>query len=112
MNIWDKLIVGIKVIFCGFESATDYLFKLLNNWLSDPDIAVKVETYYGKAVSVYSFLVKYQRFCPAAWMDAYKETLVAVKNLIDVFADGKVEQKEIQDAIEGFKKAYEAWLKD
>lgn len=110
MNLWQKLTMGIKFIFGGFEAATDYLLNLLNGWLSAPDVAEKVAYYYGKAKGVYDFLVKYQRFCPAAWTEAYAETLAAVKQLVDVFADGKVEEQEIKNCIAAFKAAYEKWM--
>ena len=33
MNLWNKIVLGFKFFFRGFESATDYALMLLNEYL-------------------------------------------------------------------------------
>lgn len=109
MSFWQKITVGVKFLFGGFESATDYLFDILNQWLLADDVSQKVYEYQAKARQVYDLLVKYNEYCPVKWVDAYAQTLEAVKVVVDAFEDAQITEEEVKKAVEGFKKAYELW---
>lgn len=112
MNLWQKLTLGCKFLFGGFESATDYLLGILNGWLTKPTTAEMVSEIYRKAASILALLNKYSCFCPAKWLAEWNATLGAVENVVAAFADGKVTPEETAAAVAGFKSAYDAWMQE
>ena len=111
MNVWNKIVLGAKFVFGGFESATDYLLKLLNEFLSGEKVAEKVQKARDFVVSILGYMKKYEKYCPAIWADEYLKLQAAVQTLVDVFEDGKVTAEEMQKAIDAVKAAIDGWMK-
>lgn len=96
----------------GAEGIVDYVLTILNKFLDQSNVADKVSQGYALANKAYGWLTKYASWCPSKWRTEYDVTLDAVKNVVDTFADGKVETEEVNKCIEGFKAAYAAWMED
>lgn len=112
MNITWWGVVKAWLFGGGAAGIVDYVLKILNNFLSQANVAEKVEQGYSLATTAYGWLTKYADWCPAKWRTEYDATLAAVKTVVDAFSDGKVEADEITKCVEGFKAAYAAWNAD
>lgn len=111
MNIWNKLVLGTKFLFGGFESATDYLLKLLNNFLSGGKIAERIQKAREYVASILGYMKKYEKYCPAIWVTHYEKLEAAVQTLLDVFEDGQVTAEELDKAVSDIKAAIDEWMK-
>jgi len=112
MTLWNKIVIGTKFLFVGFESATDYTLVLLNKYLSSGNIAERVQKAREYIDSCIAFLRKYQEFCPVRWVVDYDKLLRVLQTLSDVLADNKVTSEEIQKTIADAKAAIEEWMKN
>lgn len=113
MTFWQKITIGTKFLFGGFESATDYALGLLNTFLStaSPTVAwiVKAVTL---ARTVYGYLVKYAEYCPSKWRDEYSAVLDAVSSVTNSLSDLKLTSDEIKEVTCKFKAVHAAWMED
>ena len=48
MNLWNKLTLGTKFLFGGWESALDYLLGFLNTYLAKDGVSKKVTKAFPK----------------------------------------------------------------
>ena len=111
MNLWNKIVLGTKFLFGGFESATDYLLSLLNKFLSSGKIPDRIQKAREYVASILSYMRKYEKYCPAIWASHYEKLEAAVQTLLDVFADNKVTPEELEKAVADIKAAIEEWMK-
>lgn len=111
MNLWNKIVIGTKFLFGGFESVTDYLLKLLNQFLSNDRVIEKIQRLRSFTSSALKFLRKYEKYCPAIWAGDFARLLGVVQLLVDSLQDSKFTKDEIYSAIEAVKKAIEDWNK-
>lgn len=113
MTFWQKITIGTKFLFGGFESATDYALGLLNTFLSTASPTV---AWIMKAVTlartVYGYLVKYAEFCPSKWRDEYGAVLDAVGTTADALSDLRLTSEEIKEITGKFKAVHAAWMED
>ena len=115
MNLWNKLVIGTKFLFGGFEAATDYALKLLlnalNGLISGGNVAAKVQKIWNIASTVMEYLGKYEDYCPTPWVDDFKKLKTVIQSLIDAFEDGKVTSEEAERTIALVKDAIAEWMK-
>lgn len=111
MNAWNKIVLGIKFVFGGFEAAIDYLLKLLNEILKIDNVAGRVQQVREFVVTILSYMKKYEKYCPAIWVDDYLKLMSIIQLLVDVFEDGKVDPNELEKAIEAVRDDIEEWMK-
>lgn len=111
MSIWNKIVLGAKFMFGGFESATDYLLGLLNSFLGKEGVAGKLQKTVEFVSTIVKYMKKYEKYCPAIWSADYVKLMSVVQVLVDVFEDGKVDSAEIQKAIDEVKSAIDDWMK-
>lgn len=111
MSLWNKIVLGFKFLFNGFESATDYALVLLNRFLAADGIAADVQKARAYVVTIYGYLDKYRRYCPVIWVEDYAKLLVAVKTLSDAFEDNQIDKGEIDKSIAAIKDAIAEWMK-
>lgn len=111
MNLWNKLVVGAKFLFGGFESATDYLLDLLNKYLSKASVSNNVQKAREYVASILGYMRKYEKYCPAIWATHYEKLETAIQTLLDVFEDSKITPDELDGAVSAFKDAIEEWMK-
>lgn len=111
MNLWNKIVLGSKFLICGFESATDYLFKLLNDFLGKDNVSMKIQKYREFVVTILKYLKKYEKYCPAIWANDYLKVLSVIQIFVDMFEDGKVSFDEIQSASTAVQDAIDEWMK-
>lgn len=111
MNLWNKIVLGFKFFFSGFESATDYALRLLNNYLLSGNIKDRVQEVRAYAINILGYLVKYEKYCPAIWVPHYEKLKAAIQTLIDAFEDGQLTTEEVEKTIADVKAAIEEWMK-
>lgn len=112
MSFWNKITIGAKFLFGGWESALDYLLGFLNNYLAKPGVAEKVKEVHSTARWALDWLLDLSPFIPEKWKVEYGIIMNLVADIVSVAADGKVEAKELADLIETFREAKEKWDED
>jgi hypothetical protein len=112
MTVWNKIVLGCKFMFGGFESATDYLLQLLNTFLAKGDTPERVQKARAYVITILAYLRKYQDFCPMVWLTHYEKLLSAVESLVDVLEDNKVSAEELAKVVSSVQAAIEEWFKD
>lgn len=109
MSWFQKIIAGTKFLFGGWESALEYVLELLNKFLADGSAAEHVAKGYELAMTVLYYVKKFRTYCPNVWLAEYDATSNAVEKLAVIFADGKIEAQELNQATSALTAAYEAW---
>ena len=111
MNTWNKIILGVKIVFGGFESATDYLLGLLNEFLSKDGVAKRVQDVREFGTTVLTYMKKYEKYCPAIWAPHYEKLEAVVGTLVDITEDGQLTTEELEKTIADVKAAIDEWMK-
>lgn len=112
MNFWNKITIGAKFLFGGWESALDYLLGFLNDYLAKPNIAENAKKVYDTASWAVSWFSKLENFVPQKWHNEYASILHVALSIVDVAADGQISSDEINDLVEAFKIAKAKWDED
>lgn len=111
MSMWEKIKLGCKFLFGGFEAATDYLLNtVLNPYLNTDTVRANVRAAYEKTNIVLGYLREYREYCPGAWLTQYDATVDAVDAMVEVFADGQVSRLEIEAVVQAFNTARAAYM--
>ena len=111
MGLWNKIVLGVKFMFGGFESATDYLLKLLNDFLNSEGVSGNVQKFREFAITIIKYLTKYEKYCPAIWANDYLRLKAAIQTIPDALEDGSLTKEEIENVIGSVKDAIENWMK-
>ena len=110
MNIWQKVMTGVKFAFGGLDAAADYLLgTVLNPWLRTDAVASNVRKAYQVALGVYEWLAGHRQYCPQCWTREFNGILVALDAAVAAFEDGKVEREEIERVVDAIQKARAEW---
>ena len=112
MSFWNKIVIGTKFLFRGFESATDYALKLLITYLCTEDIAANIQKARAYVEMILGYMFKYKKFCPVGWVPHYEKLLVVIQTLDDTFADNQIDKGEIYRVTDAVQAAIEEWMKD
>jgi len=112
MSLWNKIVVGVKFLFVGFESATDYILKLLSAFLCTDGVSESVQNIRGYVETALGYMRKYGRFCPACWVTHYEKLIVAIQTFSDAFADNQITLAEMKKAKSDLLDAISEWMKD
>lgn len=109
MNIWQKLKLGTKFLFGSFESASDYLLKLTNDYLAKTSVATNVAKAREKIGYAFTWLVRLEPYCPKKWADDYHRILTVVEILFDALEDGAIAHNEMERLTGAIQLAYKEW---
>lgn len=109
MTIWNKIVVVTKFFFGGFESATDYLIKILASFLESDTIGSNIPKAYQACKACLDALNKYARFCPVSWTNEYLALRGAIADCVDILADGKITAAELKSLKDTFMVAKSRW---
>lgn len=112
MNLWNKLTLGTKFLFGGWESALDYLLGFINGYLAKPNIADKVEKVRDTAAWALDWLLKLKVYIPAKWHNEYNAVTDVVADIIAVANDGKLTAEEVKSLAIAFNEAKAKWDED
>lgn len=110
MNLWNKIVLGAKFVFGGFESATDYILKLVNDYLAKESVVDRVQKVRDFVLTAIKYLKKYEKYCPAIWAKDFKKLLDALQVLADAFEDNKLTPEEIAAAVAAVQSAIRDWM--
>lgn len=112
MNLWNKLTLGTKFLFGGWESALDYLLGFLNDFLAKPNIAGKIAKVRDTAVWALDWLFKLKIYVPTKWHNEYNAVVDVVADVIAVANDGKLTTAELTGLATSFAEAKAKWEAD
>lgn len=112
MNLWNKLTLGSKFLFGGWEAALDYLLSFLNDYLAKDGVAGKVAKVRDTCAWALDWLLKLQTYVPAKWRNEYSAIVDVVADVIAVANDGKLTAAEFSALVESFKMAKTKWEED
>ena len=112
MSLWNKIVIGTKFLFGGFEPATDYALKLLNMYIGNGKIAANIQKAREYVEWILGYLRKYQDFCPGKWVPYYDKVLTAVETLIKALEDNQFTPEELDKVIADVKAAVAEWMED
>ena len=109
MNIWQKLKLGAKFLFGSFESASDYLLKLTNDYLAKTNVEANVAKARDALGYAFTWLTRLAPYCPKKWDGDYARILTAVETLYDALEDGAIAYNELERLTGAVKSAYTEW---
>lgn len=112
MNFWNKITIGCKFLFGGWESALDYLLGFLNDYLAKPGVADKVKQVYDTATWALNWLLKLKVYIPVKWRGEYGIITDVVADVVSVAGDGKITVDEIKALAASFAEAKTKWEED
>lgn len=110
MNFWNKIVLGAKFLFGGFESAVDYLLALLNGFLSKGPVSERIQKARAFVATILGYMRKYEKYCPAIWVTHYEKIETAVQTLLDVFEDNQITPDELDKAVADIRSAIDEWM--
>ena len=109
MSFWQKLTMGTKFLFGGWESALDYLLGFLNEFLSKPNVAGKVEKVRETCAWALDWLLKLKTYVPTKWRNEYDAVTDVVADIIAVANDGQLTTEELKNLAVSFSDAKAKW---
>lgn len=112
MNLWNKIKLGTKFLFGGWESALDYLLTFLNEYLCKSGIDKKVSEITETASWALEWLNKLEKYVPEKWNNEYFAIRDVVADIICVTKDGQITIEEIRHLSLSFSEAKAKWDED
>lgn len=112
MSFWQKITMGTKFLFGGWESALDYLLKILNEFLSKPSIAGNIKKVYDTCTWALNWLLKIKPYIPEKWLNEYNAITDVVADVLSIAADGQLTTEEVIALGDSFKEAKAKWDED
>lgn len=112
MNIWNKLTLGTKFLFGGWESALDYLLRFLNDYLAKDGVAEKVTKVRETCAWALDWLLKLRVYIPTKWHNEFNAITDIVADVIAVANDGKLTAAELTALAASFAEAKKMWDAD
>lgn len=109
MSTWQKVVVGVKFFFGGFDCAISYILKYLNDYLEKEDVAKNVQAAYATIMSVLRTTEKYIKYCPTAWLNEYYALRGAIADCAAILYDGKITEEEVDSLMDIFATAKSRW---
>jgi hypothetical protein len=112
MNLWNKITLGSKFLFGGWESALDYLLGFLNTYLAKDGVSEKVTKVRETCVWVLDWLLKLRVYVPTKWHNEYNAITDVVADVIAVSRDNRITAAEIKALAASFAEAKQMWDED
>lgn len=109
MNIWQKMKLGAKFLFGSFESASDYLLQIFNDYLKGENVAANVAKARDTLGYALTWLNRLAPYCPKKWAGDYARILTAVETMFDALEDGAIAYNELERLTAAVKSAYTNW---
>ena len=112
MTFWNKIVLGTKFLFRGFEPATDYLCGILNAYINRDDILARIDKVRSQLEMVLGYMRKYKDYCPGKWLPYYEKLVEAIETLLSIMEDNRITAAELNTGIELVKNALAEWMAD
>ena len=110
MNLWNKFALFVKFVFGGFESVTDYILNLINEFLAKGPVSGRVQKVREFVETAIAYLKKYEKYCPAIWTKDFIKLLDVLQTLVDSFEDSQLTQAEIDAIVASVRNAISDWM--
>lgn len=112
MNFWNKITLGTKFLFGGWESALDYLLGFLNTYLAKDGVSEKVTKVRETCAWALDWLLKLRVYVPTKWHNEYNAITDVVADVIAVSRDNRITAAEIKALAASFAEAKAMWEAD
>lgn len=112
MNLWNKLTLGTKFLFGGWEAALDYLLNFLNDYLAKPNVADKAEKLRTTCEYALNTLLRIKEYVPEKWQNEFNAILDVVADIIAVSRDNRITAAEVKVLAASFAGAKQMWDAD
>lgn len=112
MTLWNKISLGARFLFGGWDSALDYLLNILNDFLKREKVEPHVKSVYNFCNTATTWLDKLRIYIPEKWQDEYDGIVTITAELAVITADGQLEAEEIQKLVDRFVEAKAKWEED
>ncbi len=107
----SKIKIAWKYLTGGVGNVADYLLDVLSNAMQSLNDTTKekVQGVLNCAKKVLSTLESMKWLCPTKWQTAYKQTINAVRAVVDALEDLTITREEFDKMREAFNAAVVAW---
>ena len=112
MSFLNKITLGTKFLFGGWESALDYLLGFLNDYLARDNVAAKVDKVRKTCSWALDWLLKLRAYVPEKWRTEYSIIVDIIADVIAVANDGKLTADEMRGLAQSFSDAKLKWEED
>lgn len=112
MNLWNKITLGTKFLFGGWECALDYLLDFFNSYLAKDGVASKVDKARETAAWALDWMLKIKIYIPHKWRGEYDTITSIIADVISVANDGKLTTEEVKALGAAFAEAKAKWDED
>ena len=112
MNLWNKMTLGTKFLFGGWEAALDYLLNFLNEFLARPNIADKAVKLRNTCEYALNFMLRLKEYVPEKWQKEFNAILDVVADIIAVTRDNRITAEEVKTLAASFAEAKKMWDED
>lgn len=112
MNLWNKITLGAKFLFGGWETALDYLLGFLNTYLAKDGVSEKVTKVRETCAWALDWLLKLRVYVPTKWHNEYNAITDVVADVIAVSRDNRITAAEIKAFAASFAEAKKMWDAD
>ena len=109
MNLWNKLTLGAKFLFGGWEAALDYLLNFLNDYLAKPNVADKAAKLRSTCEYALTFLNRLKEYVPEKWQNEFNAIVDVVADIVVVAKDNRITAAEIKALAASFAEAKRMW---
>lgn len=109
MSFIQGLIIRYAYYFVLFEFGVNFIFKIVNTYVLDPNLINKINKTVDVLKSAVNWLGKFEKHCPKFLVPTYKKIVDAIKFLLDCLTLKDSSKIDIQNAIDKFKSAYSEW---
>lgn len=112
MSFWNKIVIGSKFLFGGWESALEYLLRFLNEYLNKPEVAKNVEKINDTAAWALGWLAKLRKYVPSKWFNKYDAIVVVLSEILAITEDKLLTVDECKRLTTAFMEAKAKWEQD
>lgn len=112
MNFWNKITLGTKFLFGGWESALDYLLGFLNQYLEKKGLTDDIKKLQKTLDWALGWATKIGKYVPNKWRNEYFAICDIIADIISVCEDGKLTTDEVKALSEAFAEAKRKWEED
>lgn len=112
MNLWNKITLGTKFLFGGWEAALDYLLNFLNEFLARPNVADKAAKLRSTCEYALNFMLRLKEYVPEKWQNEYNAIIDVVADIIAVTRDNRITAEEVKTLAASFAEAKKLWEED
>lgn len=112
MSFIQGIVIRYAYYFVLFEFGTNFIFKIVNTYILDPNLISKINKTIEVLKSAINWLGKFEKYCPEKLKPTYKKMISAINSVLDCLKLETFSRAKVQEAVDNFKLVYIEWLKN